>query len=92
MILDKVSVNEIIVAFMSIAGVIMMIRQFIEKFGQNSKRLDIIERRLEDVEKDLEHNDKKNKLIMKALLAILSKDPKQEERVKEELNEFLLDK
>lgn len=92
MILDKISVNEIIVAFMSIAGVIMMIRQFIEKFSQNGKRLDSLERRISDMEKELEHNDKQNKLIMKALLAILSKDPKQEERVKEELNEFLLDK
>lgn len=92
MILDKISVNEIIVTFMSIAGVIMMMRQFIEKFGQNGKRLDIVERRIEVVERKLEHNDKQNKLIMKALLAILSKDPKQEERVKEELNEFLLDK
>lgn len=40
MILDQISVNEIIVAFMSIAGVIMMIKQLSEKFGQNGKRLD----------------------------------------------------
>lgn len=92
MLLDKISVNEIIVAFMSISGVILMIRQYIEKFSQDGKRLESLERRVSDMERELENNNKQNKLIMKALLAILSKDPKQEERVKEELNEFLLDK
>lgn len=92
MILDQVTVNELIVAFMAIGGAVTMLLNMTERFSKHGKRVEAVERRLTVVEEKLEQTDKQNKMVLEALFAILSKDRLQEEKVKDKLQDFLLNK
>jgi len=93
--LDQVTVNDVIVATMAVAGVILAFLNIKEKLGlgKTGKRVEAVEkevaelkREISEIKQNQESARKENGLIMEALLALVPNDHPVREKLIQHLS------